>query len=98
MEDAVGWYLKQAGRIPLLTPSEEISLGNQVKQWQQIKDDPTPDKRVVRRGKKAYERMFTANLRLVINISRKYVHLAKHMSLLDLIQEGNIGLMKAVNH
>ena len=96
MEDAVGWYLKQAGRIPLLTPSEEISLGNQVKQWQQIKDDPTPDKRVVRRGKKAYERMFTANLRLVVNISRKYVHSARHMSFLDLIQEGNIGLSRAV--
>ena len=95
-EDGVGWYLKQAGRVPLLTPSEEIELGKCVQAWQQNKKDPLPNKRIERRGRRAYNRMFLANLRLVINVSKKYVHVASHMSLLDLIQEGNLGLSRAI--
>lgn len=95
-DDQIGWYLKEAGRIPLLTAAEEIELGHAVKEWQEIKDEPNPDLRVCRRGKKAYDRMFTANLRLVVNIAKKYLCCTHHMELQDLIQEGNLGLSRAV--
>ncbi len=96
MEDNIGWYLAQAGRIPLLTPAEEIELGNAVKAWQDIKDQPNPNKRICRSGKRAYDRMFEANLRLVVNVARKYLNCTNHMELADLIQEGNLGLSRAV--
>jgi RNA polymerase primary sigma factor len=98
--DGVGWYLAQAGRIPMLTPAEEIELGNQVQAWQKIKDveNPTPkQKRIIKRGKCAKDRMLSANLRLVVHIAKKYAAGEKqHMSLLDLIQEGTIGLNRGV--
>ena len=100
-EDGVGWYLAQAGRIPLLTPAEEIELGNQVQAWQKIKDveKPTPkQKRIIRRGICAKDRILSANLRLVVHIAKKYAagEVGAHMSLLDLIQEGTIGLNRGV--
>jgi len=95
-DDQIGWYLKEAGRIPLLTAAEEIELGHAIQQWQEIKDESAPDPRICRRGKKAYDRMFTANLRLVVNIAKKYLCCTHHMELQDLIQEGNLGLSRAV--
>ena len=99
-EDGVGWYLAQAGRIPLLTPAEEIELGNQVQAWQKIKEvkEPTPkQKKIIKRGMCAKDRMLSANLRLVVHIAKKYgAGETMHMSLLDLIQEGTIGLNRGV--
>ena len=84
----------------MLTPSEEISLGNQVKAYMELKDlkDPTPEqKKIIRRGIKAKDRMFNANLRLVVHISKKYVEATLgSMTMLDLIQEGNLGLSRAI--
>jgi len=76
--DSIQMYLKEIGKIPLLTPEEEISLA----------------KRKERNDREAEKRLIEANLRLVISIAKKFV--GKNMSLLDLIQEGNIGLFRAV--
>ena len=84
----------------MLTPSEEISLGNEVKAYMELKDleHPTREqKKTIRRGIKAKDRMFAANLRLVVHISKKYVEATLgSMTLLDLIQEGNLGLSRAI--
>jgi RNA polymerase primary sigma factor len=71
-------YLREIGKIHLLSFEEEIDLS----------------KRVERGDKRAYDRLVEANLRLVVSIAKKYV--GRGMSLMDLIQEGNIGLARAV--
>lgn len=76
--DAIRLYLKDIKKLPLLTAEEEITLANKIK----------------RGDKAARARMIQSNLRLVINIAKKYSHLG--VSMLDLIEEGNMGLMKAV--
>ncbi|WP_320674979.1 RpoD/SigA family RNA polymerase sigma factor [Prochlorococcus sp. MIT 1341] len=102
--DPVSWYLATIGRIPLLTPAEEIELGNQVQLMMTLtEDDSIPDnsqklsskqKRMVRIGRRAKERMMKANLRLVVSVAKKYQ--GKGLELLDLIQEGSLGLERAV--
>jgi len=101
MSDPVGDYLKAIGRIPLLTPAEEIELGHAVKQMMALlkterTDFTRQEKLIIRRGKKAKERMITGNLRLVVSCAKKYAGMANSLELLDLIQEGNIGLNRAV--
>ena len=101
MEDGVGYYLSKIGRIPLLTPVEEIELGNQVQQMMRLLEQDgklnAAQEKIVRRGRKAKERMISANLRLVVHIAKKYAARdGNHMSLLDLIQEGTIGLNRGV--
>src|SRR4030067_2845072 len=76
--DPVRMYLKEIGRISLLTAQDEVYLAKQVE-----KGDP-----------KSKERLINSNLRLVVSIAKKYV--GRGLSLLDLIEEGNIGLMRAV--
>ena len=76
--DAIRLYLKDIKRLNLLTAEEEIDLANRIK----------------RGDKQARAKMIQSNLRLVINIAKKYSHLG--VSMLDLIEEGNLGLMKAV--
>jgi RNA polymerase primary sigma factor len=77
--DALTLYLREAGRVPLLTPREEIALARRVQSGDE----------------QAREEMIRANLRLVVKIAREYENLG--LPLLDLINEGNIGLMKAVD-
>ncbi len=77
-EDSVKQYLKDIGRIPLLSTEEEIELGARM-----ANGDPY-----------AKKRLSEANLRLVVSIAKKYVR--RGMQFLDLIQEGNMGLIKAV--
>ena len=79
MDDPVKVYLKEIGRVPLLTPEEEIELAIR------ITDD----------DEKAKKRLAEANLRLVVSIAKRYV--GRGMQFLDLIQEGNLGLIKAVD-
>ena len=93
-------YLAEIGRIPLLTPAEEIELGHKVQQMMPIlevpEDEWTPEqRRIVRSGKRAKHRIITANLRLVVVVAKKY-NRHKHLDLMDLIQEGSIGLNRAV--
>ena len=98
MEDNLGWYLQQVSRAPLLTPSEEITLGSEVQKYMAVRDnkDLTPEeRRIIKRGKRAKDRMFEANLKLVVHLCRKYSE-GSNMTLLDMIQEGNIGLSRAI--
>ena len=102
--DPISWYLSSIGRVPLLTPAEEIELGNQVQTMmtltedgqikEQSKEFNSHQRRLIRIGRRAKERMMKANLRLVVSVAKKYI--GRGMSLLDLIQEGNIGLIRAV--
>jgi len=102
--DPVSWYLATIGRIPLLTPAEEIELGNQVQAMMTLTEDGSKtfeddeltgkQRRVIRIGRRAKERMMKANLRLVVSVAKKYQ--GKGLELLDLIQEGSLGLERAV--
>jgi len=78
--DSVQWYLKQAGSNPLLTKSEEMKLAYLIKKG----------------NHDARQKMISSNLRLVINQAKKYAAYTHSLTLLDLIQEGNLGLIKAV--
>ena len=78
IEDPVRMYLKEIGKVPLLTAEEEIELA----------------KRMELGDQEAKKRLAEANLRLVVSIAKRYV--GRGMLFLDLIQEGNLGLIKAV--
>ena len=77
-DDSVRLYLREIGKIPLLTAEEELALA----------------KRVVKGEKRAKDQMAEANMRLVVSIAKRYV--GRGLDLLDLIQEGNTGLLRAV--
>ena len=98
MQDSVTWFLTSICREPLLTPSEEIELGNHVQRMMKIIDNRIPisaeEARALRLGKKSKERMMKANLRLVVSVAKKYQ--GKGLDLQDLIQEGSLGLERAV--
>ena len=57
---------------------------------------PQQEQRIMRNGRRAFERMYSANLRLVVSVAKKYVGRTQHLDMLDLIQEGNVGLHRAV--
>lgn len=101
--DPMTWYLATIGREPLLTPAEEIELGNQVQAMMHLLDrEDTPagtpassqERQILRIGQRAKQRMMKANLRLVVSVAKKYQ--GKGLELLDLIQEGSLGLERAV--
>ncbi|BAL83589.1 putative RNA polymerase sigma factor RpoD [Selenomonas ruminantium subsp. lactilytica TAM6421] len=78
IDDPVRMYLKEIGRVPLLTADEEVALAKRMQEGDEI----------------AQKRLAEANLRLVVSIAKRYV--GRGMLFLDLIQEGNLGLIKAV--
>ena len=89
-------YLKEIGRTPLLKSEEEVKLANQIQAMLPLmeKEDLTlEEKKIVRLGQRAKQKMVKANLRLVVSIAKKYQN--RGLSMLDLIQEGSIGLMRA---
>ena len=103
--DSFGDYLTNIGRVPLLSPEDEIRLGKAVQAMlsmkQQIEDGTVTaserqQRRIIRMGERARSRMIEANLRLVVSCAKKWAHLNTGMDLEDLIQEGNFGLMRAV--
>jgi len=81
LPDAVQMYLKEIGKTPLLTSKEEKELARRIE-----KGDETARKKLIQ-----------ANLRLVVSLAKRYVNRSPHLSILDLIQEGNIGLSRAVD-
>ncbi len=109
IDDPVRMYLKEIGKVPLLSPDEEIELaqamtaGNQAAEMlRMMKTDgleiPEEELKELRRnyraGEDAKQKLAEANLRLVVSIAKRYV--GRGMLFLDLIQEGNLGLIKAV--
>jgi len=98
--DSIGWYLSNIGRVPLLTAAEEIELAHHVQAGKQLQEIPAADltaqqKRRLRMGQRARDRMMAANLRLVVSVAKKYQN--QGLELLDLVQEGAIGLERAVD-
>ncbi len=78
--DAVQMYLKEIGRTPLLTKDEEKDLAKRLEQGDE----------------EARQKLIKANLRLVVSIAKRYANRTPHLSILDLVQEGNLGLARAV--
>jgi len=105
MDDSISLYLKEIGRVPLLTAAEEVELAKRMERGElasiRLEDDvEDPIEKeyllwVVRDGERAQEHLIKANSRLVVSVAKKYV--GRGVPFLDLIQEGNIGLIRAVN-
>jgi len=96
--DCVGWYLNQIGKIPLLTAEQELILGKAISEWLELGEVASPtaaQKRKIRAGKRAYDKMFKSNLRLVVGLAKKFHHRTNQLELEDLLQEGNTGLAVA---
>ena len=106
--DPVRLYLQDIGRVDLLTQEQELTLARLVQRREQLLREGDPDKDelgkdeladkerrlTLHRGKRAKERMIQANLRLVVSVAKKYQR--RGMDLLDLVQEGTLGLERAV--
>ena len=90
IDDPVRMYLKEIGRVPLLSADEEIVLAKQIEAG--AEEDATYKE--IQLSKRAKKKLVDANLRLVVSIAKRYV--GRGMLFLDLIQEGNLGLIKAV--
>ena len=93
--DSVRDYLDAIGKIPLLTHDEELILARSIQKWIDNRESSKPCPRIARRGKRALDRMVQGNLRLVVSATRKYYNRSYTLTVMDLIQEGNIGLIKA---
>lgn len=104
INDPVKMYLKEIGQIPLLDPKEEPIIARQIQEGEEAKEAmKNPDlsdeekkklAKVIADGEEAKQTLISSNLRLVVSIAKKYV--GRGMLFLDLIQEGNCGLIKAV--
>ncbi|MFN8448543.1 MAG: sigma-70 family RNA polymerase sigma factor [Anaerolineae bacterium] len=106
-DDVVGLYLKEAGRVPLLTADEEVALAKRMEAAENARrlldeqgeslplDDVYTLRDLIYDGELAQEHLIRANARLVISVAKKYI--GRGVPFLDLIQEGNIGLIRATN-
>ena len=102
-DDTIGLYLKEVGRVPLLTAVEEVELAQRIERGRFAREElargnVTPRRRMelqmlIEDGWAAREHLITANSRLVISVAKKYM--GRGVPFLDLIQEGNIGLIRA---
>jgi RNA polymerase sigma factor (sigma-70 family) len=101
MADSIKDYLNDIAKQPLLTPQQEIQLGRRVSIWRELKNKTEPltptEQREYRSGERARQQFIRANLQLVIHVARKYEKRNRQtLEFMDLVQEGNIGLARAV--
>ena len=96
LDDPVRMYLREIGRVPLLSAYEEIALAKRMERGkrERVKPFATQHLSIILDAEEAQRQLTEANLRLVVSVAKKYI--GRGMSLLDLIQEGNIGLIRAV--
>ncbi len=105
IDDSISLYLKEIGRIPLLTAEQEVSLAKRMEAGRNSKRRLSRDTKLngeereelvslIKDGQAAQEHLIKANSRLVVSVAKKYV--GRGVPFLDLIQEGNIGLIRAV--
>jgi RNA polymerase primary sigma factor len=95
LDDPVRMYLKEIGRVPLLSMDDEKRLAMAIEAGdKEALKNGTADNKIIYAGEDAQRRLTEANLRLVVSIAKKYV--GRGMLFLDLIQEGNLGLIRAV--
>jgi len=105
IDDSISLYLKEIGQVPLLTAAEEVRLAKKMERGRRARrrlprgeatdDDREQLEKLVEEGKAAQEHLVKANSRLVVSVAKKYI--GRGVPFLDLIQEGNIGLIRAVN-
>ena len=104
IDDSISLYLKEIGQVPLLTAEEEVRLAKQMERGRRVRrrlargevtDNREQLEKLVEEGKAAQEPLVKANSRLVVSVAKKYI--GRGVPFLDLIQEGNIGLIRAVN-
>lgn len=99
-ESALDFYLNSLDRYPLLTPAEEIELGRLVQRGQALKELDRSltkaERMLAKRALRAKQRFIEANMRLVVFIAKKYHKRVTHLDMLDLIQEGTLGLVRGV--
>lgn len=92
--------MAEINRYPLLTPVEEIELARKIKAAAELKSlerELTPsEKMTIKRGERAKQKFVNCNLRLVVHITRRYRHVVNSLEMADLVQEGAVGLMRAV--
>jgi RNA polymerase primary sigma factor len=106
IDDSISLYLKEIGQVPLLTAEEEVRLAKQMERGRRARrhrlaqgeltdDDREQLEKLAEEGKAAQDHLVKANSRLVVSVAKKYI--GRGVPFLDLIQEGNIGLIRAVN-
>lgn len=99
--DSLGAFMDQAGRYELLTTDEEIHLSRRIQRWRELKDKEgeltKEERRAIKGGLRARERLVKCNLRLVVHVSKKYTFKLRGYAMehADLIQEGMFGLQRA---
>ncbi len=96
LDDPVRMYLREIGRVPLLSAEQEVSLAIRMERGKEERQKPRAQQslRILFDAEEAQRKLTEANLRLVVSVAKKYI--GRGMNLLDLIQEGNIGLIRAV--
>jgi RNA polymerase primary sigma factor len=96
LDDPVRMYLREIGRVPLLSAEQEVALAIRMERGKEERRKPRSQQslRILYDAEEAQRKLTEANLRLVVSVAKKYI--GRGMNLLDLIQEGNIGLIRAV--
>ena len=105
-DDIIDLYFKEAARVPLLNAEQEVELAKLIERCNKAQEELAKGNiseerqevlnEMIEQGKQARERLIRANARLVISVAKKYM--GRGLPFLDLIQEGNIGLMRAIRH